>query len=185
MSFGTFGSVPDDVSATDFYSWFQFGEVTRTSAERGAVLVTHRTAGQFRDLVVLRVTADAHGQTVRLSLQVARSFIHDPREGMFARDVVASFIREASAQQGYDECFAVLLGDLWSKPLRGPDAVVYTDCNPLPSMPRLPGDFRPAFPVYGGAEATFTTPLTQTDFCMSNDHFDGVGALTVSFRRQS
>jgi hypothetical protein len=50
-------------------------------------------------------------------------------------------------------------------------------------MPHLPGDFRGAFAVYSGRDAWFSTGLAHTDLCLSNDRFDGAGALTVSFHR--
>jgi hypothetical protein len=184
VSFGSFGSTPDDVSGTDFYGWFHFGQLTKTLAEEGVTTVTHRTTGGFRDLVVLTVAADADGQTDSLSLRVARSFIDDPRDGVFALDVVASFIREGAVGQGFEAGFALLLGDLRSHMHRY-SHVVYTDSNPLPPLPRLPGDFGPAFAVYSGADAAFSTQLAHTDLRLSNDRFDGVGALTVSYHRQA
>ena len=52
--------------------------------------------------------------------------------------------------------------------------VIYTDSNPLPPLPRLPGDLGPAFAVYSGAQAAFSARLAHTDLGMSNDRFDGV-----------
>jgi hypothetical protein len=183
VSFGSFGPTPGDVLVTDFYGWFHFGELQKIHAEGGATTVTHRTTGGFRDLVVLTVAADADGQTDSLSLRVARSFIDDPRDGVFALDLVASFIREGATGQGFEDGFGLLLQDLRGH-LHRYSHVVYTDSNPVPPMPRLPGDFGPAFAVYSGTEAAFSARLPHTDLRLSNDRFDGVGALTVSYHRQ-
>ncbi len=158
--------------------------MTRIRTDDGAA-ASHRTTGRFRELVVLQVAADADGRTDWLSLRVARSFVDDPRDGVFARDLVASFIREAAVEQGYDDSFASALHDLrdYPRPRRG--EVSYTDSNPLPPFPRLPGDFRPVVAVCTGAEASFITRLAHTELRMSNDRFDGAGALTVSLHRQS
>jgi hypothetical protein len=183
-SFGTFGSTVDDVFATDFYGFFHLEEVTKTSPANGGTMASHRNSGPFRELVVLQVAADADNQLDWLALRVVRSFVDDPREGVFARDVVASFIREGTAGQGYADAFAALLEDLRSRSF-GCREVSYLDSNPLPALPRLPGDLGPAFGVYSGAEASFATRLANTDLRLSNERFDGVGALTVVFHRLS
>ncbi len=184
VSFGSFGSTPDHVLATDFYDFFHLGEARRVTDDRGDTTVSYRTSGRFHGLVVLDVAAGADMRTEWLSLQVARSFVDEPRDGWFARDVVASFIREGTADQGYEDGFATLLQDLRTRPLERRREVVYTDSNPLPPAPRLPGDFSSAFAVYSGADAWFATRLAHIDLRMSNDRFDGVGALTVSLHRQ-
>jgi len=185
MTFGTFGSTRDDVLATDFYGFFHFAEATQVATDDGGTTASYRTCGGFRELVVLQVAADAGGLTDWLSLQVARTFVDDPQNGVFARDVIASFIREGVAGQGYEDSFALVLRELLTQPLRRRWEVSYTDSNPVPQMPRLPGDFRPVLSVCGGGDATFSAQLAYTDLRMSNDRFDGVGALTVSFHRQS
>jgi hypothetical protein len=184
VSFGSFGSTPDDVLLTDFYGWFHFGQLADSHVDDGATTMTHRTTGGFRDLVTLTVATGADGLIDLLSLRVARSFIDDPRDGIFALDVVASFIREGAADQGFVDGFALLLGDLRSHRHRY-GHVIYVDSNPLPEMPRLPGDFGPALAVYDGREAAFGARLAHTDLRLHNDRFDGVGALTVAFHRQS
>ncbi len=116
-------------------------------------------------------------------LQVARSFMDDPREGMFARDLVASFIREGAAGQGYEDAIAALQQALRVPPLPRRGEAVYTNSNPIPFMPRLPGDFGPALAVCDGTEASFYSHLASSFWRMSNDVIDGVGTLTLSFTK--
>lgn len=182
VSFGSFGSTPDTVVATDFYRWFHLEQTAAMPTEDGRTTAAYRSAGQFRELAALHIEADADGWTDALCLQVVRSFVDDPREGIFARDLIASFIREATAGQGYDDGIAWLLQTLRNPPLPRRGEVVYTNSNPIPFGPRLPGDFFPALAVCDGAEASFYTSLTTTFWHMSNDVIDGVGALTLSFR---
>jgi hypothetical protein len=185
VNFGSFGSTPAELSVTDFYEFFHFGVVDEVGAGKGATRATHRTEGGFRDRVLLTVTVVADGQIDALSLQVARSFIDDRRDGIFARDAVSSFIREGAVGQGFEYGFAHLLRDIRTSPLYRRGGVVYTDSNPVPPTPPMPGDFIPAFGVYCGAAASFAARLEHIDLRMSNDRFDGVGALTVSYHRWS
>jgi hypothetical protein len=181
VSFGSFGSTPDALTATDFYRWFHLEQTAMTRAEDGRTTAAYRSIGQFRELAVLSIESSADGWTDAMNLRVARSFVDDPREGVFARDLIASFIREAAAEQGYEDRVAALLLALRNPPLPRRCEVVYTNSNPIPFLPRLPGDFGPALAVCDGTEASFHTGLTTTFWRMSNDVIDGVGTLTLSF----
>ena len=184
VSFGSFGSTPDALTATDFYRWFHLEQTATIRNEDGRTTTAYRSVGQFRELAVLHIEAGADGWTDAMCLQVARSFVDDPREGVFARDLIASFIREAAAGQGYEDGIAALLLDLRNPPPPRRGEAAYTNSNPIPFMPRLPGDFGPAMAVCDGTEASFYTGLTTTFWHMSNDVIDGVGTLTLSFQRQ-
>jgi hypothetical protein len=183
VSFGSFGPTPDALTATDFYSWFHLGQTGAIRHDDGRRTTAYRSIGQFRELAVLYIEAGADGWTDAMYLQVVRSFVDDPREGIFARDLIASFIREAAAGQGFDDGVASLLQTLRNPPLPRRGEVVYTNSNPIPFLPRLPGDFGPALPVCDGTEASFYTSLASTFWRMSNDVIDGVGTLTLSFQR--
>jgi hypothetical protein len=182
VNFGSFGPRPDAVVATDFYRWFHLEQAAVMPTADGRTTAAYRSTGQFRELAVLYIGTDADGWTDGTHLQVARSFIDDPREGVFARDLIASFIREAAAEQGYEDAIAALLLALRNPPPPRRGEVVYTNSNPIPFMPRLPGDFGPALTVCDGIEASFSTWLTTTFMRVSNDVIDGAGTLTLSFR---
>jgi len=182
--FGSFGATEADVRATDFYRFFHLAEAARSAPTAGSA-TSYRPTGPFGDLVTFAVGTAADGAIVELTLHVGRSFVEDPRNGIFARDVVASFVREAAANEGHEDGIAALLHELWTRPLTRPQnwnhAVAYTDENPLPPMPRRPGDFSGVFGVYCGSDAAATTRLRDTYLHVSNDHVAGIGTFTASF----
>ena len=183
VSFGSFGSTPDALTATDFYSWFHLDQTGVMRRGDSGTTAAYRSTGQFRESAVLYIEAGADGWTEAMCLQVLRSFLDDAREGIFARDLIASFIREAVAGQGYEAGLAALLQTLRQPSPARRSEVVYTNSNPIPFTPRPPGDFGPALAVCDGTEASFYTGLTTLFWRMSNDVIDGVGTLTLSFER--
>jgi hypothetical protein len=182
VSFGSFGPTPGALTETDFYSWFHLQQTAVLRTENGRTTTVYRSIGQFRDLAALYIGAAADGWTDCMYLQVARSFVDDPRAGVFARDLIASFIREVTAEQGFEDAMAALLLALRNPPLPRRSEAVYTNSNPIPFMPRLPGDFGPVLAVCDGTDASFHTWLATTFWRMSNDVIDGVGTLTLSFQ---
>lgn len=186
--FGSFGATGADVLTTDFYSFFHLAETARSTRPDG-VRITYRPTGRFRDVVSVDVDTTATppgGGLNGLRLRVGRSFVEDPRDGVFARDVVASFVREVAADHGDPDAVAALLDELRSRPLAGArngrTPTAYTDENPVPAMPRQPGDFGGVFGVYSGYDAAATVHLADGYLNVSNDHVAGVGTFTASFR---
>jgi hypothetical protein len=92
--FGQFGGAVAGLRKTHFFDWFQLEPVGGAS---GAGETVFRPSGEaFHALVSLTSRADADGRLTGLSLNVARSFIDDARQGAFARDVVKSFLEAVS-----------------------------------------------------------------------------------------
>lgn len=170
VAFGSFGATPGALTATDFYRWFHLEQTEMIRTEDGGTTATYRSTGQFRELAAIHIVAGADGWTDALSLQVARSFVDDPREGVFARDLVASFIREAAAEQGYEDGITALLLALRNPPQPRRCEVVYMNSNPIPFMPRLTGDFGPALAVCDGTEASFYTGLATGQVALLHRH---------------
>lgn len=79
---------------SDFFTFFHLAEVgVPTTVGASQAWHSFRPSGPaFHDLVELDVLAAADGTIGAASLGLDRSFIDDPRNGIFARDIVKSFL---------------------------------------------------------------------------------------------
>jgi hypothetical protein len=82
----------------EFFSWFHFEPVGEGEPLTGGVITEFRPSGPaFRPFVALRVTTDQDKRIRTLSLEIARRFIDDPKNGIFAADLAKSFLRNVAA----------------------------------------------------------------------------------------
>lgn len=77
-----------DARASELFAWFHLEPAERPDRFRPG-------GAAFHDLAALDVRADGHGRVTGLTLRLARRFIDDPRNGVFARDIMKSFLRAA------------------------------------------------------------------------------------------
>jgi len=158
-------------STSDFFTFFHL-EPTGPLAAPGTI--EFRPSGpQFRPLVRVTATVDSQGKIVAMSLTVLRSFIDDPQNGVFAGDIVKSFLRGAPPLE--DQAALVPLAE--DIELRQKADVVAFGAQPrLPARPPVP-----EYAVYTGAS---TDPvdrhLARTDFRMQPSNKAGQPALTLS-----
>ena len=74
--------------------WFHLRAVGPKSSEGAQARIDFRPSGSsFRDLVLLSAWLDADERILRIAMSLERSFIDDPRQGMFARDIAKSLVR--------------------------------------------------------------------------------------------
>jgi hypothetical protein len=92
--FGSMGQTLETARQTEFFLWFHLEE-TQRQAEKPAEAVRFRPSGpKFHDLCYLDALIAATGELVRIELVVARTYI-DGRDGVFAQDLVKSFLLAA------------------------------------------------------------------------------------------
>ena len=116
-TFGSFGLRPEDVTRTEFYSFFYLAEKRRKTTDDGSLVVRHGTSYQFARFVFFDVVADRSGFTKGLALGIARSFIDDPETGSFARDYAKSFLGTATASEEDRATLAPFVDDLHRRAL--------------------------------------------------------------------
>jgi len=125
----------------DFFRWFHLVryEAARRLAD-GTTWHGFRPEGaQLRDLVTVNLETDSAGRIVDAKLCLDRAFIEHPKDGSFARDIAASFLRWSvpKGEQGRDALVAFLqeLGDLGPNVIRlagaRPSVVPQDDPTPL------------------------------------------------------
>lgn len=79
---------------SDFFTFFH---LTPTGPADARGVTAFRPSGpDFQALVLVTTTTDKAGRITAISLTIRRSFIDDPANGVFARDIAKSFLGDAS-----------------------------------------------------------------------------------------
>jgi CHAT domain-containing protein len=90
--FGQLGPNKSSALKSEFFTFFDLRQVD-SAARDGETAITYKPqARQFRDLVTAVLTVDASQNIVGAQLALNRSFIEDPANGVFARDIAKSFL---------------------------------------------------------------------------------------------
>jgi hypothetical protein len=130
----------------EFFRWFSLEryEAPRTLAD-GSTWHGFRPSGErYKPLVTVNLETD--GERIRdATLCLDRAFIEHPKDGPFARDIAAGYLRWALSadQQAAIGGFLNELGDL------GPNVIRLSRTPPVPS-----GDPSPLYRVFLGSEKT-------------------------------
>jgi hypothetical protein len=89
---GFIGMSLDDATKTELFQWFHFAPVASPTA---GVAVFKPSGEKFHDLATLSAALGADGRITAIDVAIARSFIEDPRDGIFAADLGKSFLAAA------------------------------------------------------------------------------------------
>ncbi|HVZ00428.1 MAG TPA: hypothetical protein VHA35_13035 [Dongiaceae bacterium] len=129
----------------EFFRWFSLERYEPAQAlADGRTWHGFRPSGEkFQALVTVNLETDAGGRIVDAKLCLDRAFVEHPKDGAFARDITASFLRWAlpRGQQGAVDGFLGELGDL------GPNVVRLARAPAAP-----PGSPGPLHRVYLGRD---------------------------------
>lgn len=84
----------DEAALTGFFQWFHLEPADRPDAHT----TSFKPSGpSFRELVTVNARTDDTNRITAIALTLARSFIEDPQQGMFAADIAKSFLGTALA----------------------------------------------------------------------------------------
>src|SRR5260370_1024799 len=91
------GSGLSDAIAQQFFHWFHLvrDEEPRGLADGATWHGFRRDGEKFRDLVTVNLEADRAANLIDAKLCLDRAFVEHPKDGAFARDITASFLRWA------------------------------------------------------------------------------------------
>ncbi len=162
--FGRFGESVKGLESTRFFTWFHMTPSGETVApgERA-----YRPSGEaFRDLVLLTARTGPRDRLEALTLQVARGFIADRRQGAFARDVVKSFIENL----GRGAAMESLVNEIFF----GGGQMIMRGAPPAP--PAEPSD---PFRVFAGQTPRWAGALGGFPMTFANDASDEWFAIEV------
>src|SRR5262245_44757395 len=91
---GLIGASLDNAKRHDLFRWFHLEQEGDPRKEGRLQIVAFRPSGvAFHDLVLVSLWIEENGAIQRLRLTLARRFVNDPRQGMFARDIAKSVLR--------------------------------------------------------------------------------------------
>jgi len=125
----------------DFFRWFHLerSEPLQVLADGNTWHGFRPSGAKFQALVTVNLETDAADRIIDAKLCLDRAFIEHPKDGAFARDITASFLRWAlsEAQQGAIADFLNELGDL------GPNVIRLARTAMPP--PRSPGPLHRVF----------------------------------------
>ena len=128
------GLVGQPAAAAGHSDLFGFFHLAQTDSHRCGPGVTQgfrSTGPQFHRLAAVQVTLDAHGEIAAMTLVLDRAFIDDRSNGVFAKDLAKSFLREASGGGSATH----LAGEIEAGSLAGMTVV---SGRPLPAGPKGP-----------------------------------------------
>ncbi|MFD0850459.1 hypothetical protein ACFQ00_19170 [Sphingosinicella xenopeptidilytica] len=162
MAFSAFGSRPRNLEKSAFFKWFGM-------TPAGDSL--WRPKGEaFRDQVVLAAETDADGRLSVLTLSLARAMLDEPRQAMFGRDIVKSFLEGIA---GRDRHIRQLAAEIFN---RAPPVPVLRGQAPQ-GVPQTPSA---GFLTVMGELQAWSAELSRVRIGMTNDG----GRLVVRAERK-
>lgn len=153
----------EEMRQTDFFKFFNLTEAEPRTSERGLSVISFRPGGgNFRRLVRVAVTVNSDGVVRAMELSLERSFVDDPANGIFARDIAKSFLRAAVPRAD-----AAKINDLadeieFPKELEG-----YRIERTRPD-PKLPAQPTKGYLVYLGRQQLFAETFAQSALRVEN-----------------
>jgi hypothetical protein len=157
--------------------YFQFFNLEPTgSAEPLANETSFKPAGpDFRQLVTVYVETDSKQVISGLRVVIARSFIDDPKNGVFARDLIKSTLLAAVSASD-----AASLGDLETEILyRDRKGTILTR-----SEPQLSATPSAGYLVVSGASSSWETKVRSGKIRLSNQNEENRRSLVITIHAE-
>ncbi len=128
--------------SSDFFTFFNFARVPGDSSP---TMIAFKPTGEaFRALVTLDVTTDDQGIIESLRLEIARSFIDDPKKCIYAADLAKSYL--ASVGEASTGDVAALAKEISARSFARSGMRILT-ARPLPTVAGAPSA---AYETYAG-----------------------------------
>jgi hypothetical protein len=166
----------DDAKQTDFFRWFSFAETGTARDADGNAVVSFRPSGEkFHRLVKLDAVLDGQGCIDSLRLSLAKSFLDDNQDGLFARDITKSFLRSALPPPD-DRTVASLADEIeW----RHDFPVITPASNVAPPLPTRPST---AFLAFTGGQQNYEEAYSRCRMQIEQAKTDGSQAVEITVR---
>jgi hypothetical protein len=175
---GMIGSTLSAAEKTDFFVFFNFAPVGETNQADGTRDTSFKPTGDaFKALVTLHVGTDASGVITKLDLVVARSFIDDPRIGIYAADLVKSLLIGVAATSAGDEVNSLAV-EIATRAIKKMPGKLLT-AQPLPQVAATPSA---AYHTYVGAPQpqTLVYPSGKVQVVLRNETQAGKPVLDLA-----
>jgi hypothetical protein len=176
-TFGQFGGRLDQAKEANFFQWFHLEQTDLRRAGAQTVVAFKPSGEKFRPLVTLNVTTDGQEGLQALELVMSRVFVDDPRDGVFARDIVKSLLLAVFAGAG-DQGLTDLTNELQYPLFYGPGVIV----RPPSADLKLPEAPTPCYQVYLGRQTACTLDLADQRLRLENRRVGETQSLIVEIR---
>ena len=176
-TFGQLGERLDQAKETGFFRWFHLEETNVNRAGAQAVVAFKPSGEKFRPLVTLNATTDGQDRLQALELVLARVFVDDPRDGVFARDIVKSFLLAVFGDSG-DPGLQDLINEIQYLLFHGPGVIGRTP----PADIKLPKAPTRCYQVYLGRQPACTLDLAGHSLRLENRRVGETQSLIVEIR---
>ena len=158
------------LESSQFFQFYHLAvDSVGTESDGKQIYYCRPSGGPLRDLAQVVVGADRNRNVYEVALTLARSFVDDPKNGKYARDITAYFLRWVPAPDEAQE-----LSRLSSRILNPSSGVTLTD-----------PDFARSFAIFNGKNDSVFRPLsTKTMMLFENDKTDrGTRVLSIFLSR--
>ncbi len=170
----------DEVRGEDFWTFFGFQPTGPAKVVEGGTTVEFRPrAERFAPLVRVTASLDQGGAIRQMEMAISREFVDHPANGIFARDVVKSFLLAAVPADDAPDVETLVNEIQFPRE----DAPGTTTVRAVPA-PALPGEPTPPYRVFLGRDAEWSRTLEASTLRLRNDRGEGgsVLVLTVAAR---
>lgn len=129
-------------------------------------------------MAAVKVLTDAHGAVAAMALMLDRTFVDDPVNGVFARDIAKSFLRDAPASQA-GALVAALADEIQAGTTSSGTVFFRSDVRPAkPKGPPSPG-----YQVFLGDRESYEPTIEGEAFTLTNKQQEGKAVLQLSLSR--
>ena len=164
-------------SQSDYFRFFNLEQIgpAQPLAKAGQILSFKPSGSDFRQLATVYVETDSTGLISALRVVIARSFIDNPQNSAFARDLIKSSLLAAVSERD-----ATNLNDLATEILyRNLKRTLLTR-----SEPSLSASPSAAYLVVEGTNSEWETTLTSSTIKLSNQIQENRPALVIEIRKK-
>jgi len=162
-----------EAKKTDVFTWFHLVESGPEKDATGRRVVFHPEGKAFRKLVTVKVTLDSQDRVDAIDLLLARSFVNDKKQGVFASDIAKSLLLSAIPNSD-QPAIKVLTDEIQSNEK--------SDATVLSAEPgaETPYKASPGYLTYLGKRYLYTQDLTGSTLRMENLKQDDTDLLRIA-----
>jgi hypothetical protein len=160
----------------DYFRFFNLEPIGPAQhLENGEQLLAFKPTGAaFRDLVTIYVKTDPKGLISMLRVVIARSFLEDPRNGVYARDLIKSSLLDCVNESDAGN-LKELADEIQFRDLKGTLLVR----SELPSLPAMPSG---AYLVVNGTTSAWETTFSSSKIKLTNETEENRPVLVIEIR---
>jgi hypothetical protein len=162
----------------ELFTFFNLAETGRQTCGGGELLGFRPTGAQFHALASVSVVTDAKGDIGAMILMLDRSFIDDPANGVFARDIAKSFLRDVSGPSP-GAIVARLAAEIEAGAASSGTVIYQSGAAPAPP----PGPPSAAYRVFLGGDPSFLAISGGEALGVANGSRQGHPELRLSLAR--